>query len=194
MSTGRIAHPSPPAWCWTKWAYWPTAPAPASTIIDFTISDDLTRLEGREEVRYTNTEDAPLEEIHFRLFPNFTGGKTDITNLTVNETPVEPRYDLGDSAMIVPLAQPLNPGEQVVIGMDYAVDVPTEPGENYGTFSMLDDVLLGAHTYPMIAVYDDEGWNVELPPYMGDIVFGDTSYYLVRIDAPAGQTVLDFGR
>lgn len=161
--------------------------------IQVSISDDLTNLQGREEVRYTNTEDVPLDEIHFRLFPNFTGGSAEITGLTVNGEPAEPAYALEGSDMIVPMSEALQPGDQVVIAMNFDVEVPTEPGGNYGTFSMLDDVLLGAHFYPMIPVYNEEGWNVELAPDQGDIVFSDTSYYLVEVDAPEEQILLASG-
>jgi len=38
--------------------------------IDLQISGDFLLLQGREEVRYTNQEDEPLDEVYFRLFPN----------------------------------------------------------------------------------------------------------------------------
>jgi len=161
--------------------------------IDLTISDDLTRLDGREEVRYTNTEDVPLHDVHFRLFPNIQDGGIAISNITVDSEMVEASYEVENSDLIVPLPQPLQPGEQVVIGMDFRVDVPTESGGNYGIFASVDDILTPAHFYPMIAVYDDEGWNVELTPPAGDPTYADTSYFLVRIDAPAGQTIVASG-
>jgi aminopeptidase N len=111
----------------------------------------------------------------------------------VNEQRVEPGYALEDSDLIAPLPQPLQPGEQAVISMDFVVDVPTESGGNYGIFARVDDILTPAHFYPMIAVYDDEGWNVEITPPAGDPTYVDAGYYLVRIDAPAGQTIVASG-
>lgn len=149
---------------------------------------------GRQEVRYTNTEDVALDAVTFRLFPNTFGGRTEVANVTVDAAPVEPGYELGDSALIVPLPAPLPPGGQVVIGMDFEVQVPTEPGPNYGAFALLNGVLALPHFYPMIAVYDDEGWNAEIAPTHGDVVYADSSYYLLRVSAPAGQTVLSSGQ
>ena len=64
--------------------------------------------------------------------------------------------------MPVPLAEPLQPGQQAVIAMDFDVGVPNDPEtSNYGTFASFDDVLALAQFYPMIAVYDDEGRIVE---------------------------------
>lgn len=162
--------------------------------LDLTLSDDLTQLTGREEVRYTNTEAVPLAEIAFRLFPNLAGGSATVNNLTIAGAPATPRYELRNSAMFVPLSQPLPRGEQIVIGMDFTVAIPTEPGGNYGAFALLDGILALAHFYPMIPAYDDEGWNVEIAPTIGDVVYADSSYYLVRVNAPAGQTVLTSGR
>jgi hypothetical protein len=161
--------------------------------ISITLDTDLSSLTGREEVRYTNTEDVLLNEIDLRLFPNVGGGQSTVSQLTVDGEPVTPRYALKNSVLIVPLQPPLPPGEAVVLGMDFAVKIPTNPGGNYGTFALLDDILALAHFYPMIAVYDDEGWNVEIAPAIGDVVYADTSYYLVRVRAPISQTLVASG-
>lgn len=168
---------------------------PGATVyhLQITLADDLRSLSGREELRYTNTEDVPLAEVDFRLFPNVGGGRSTVSGLTVNAEPVSPRTSLQQSVMIVPMHPPLPPGASVVIAMDFAVQVPTEAGGNYGTFALLDGILALAHFYPMVAVYDDEGWNVEIAPEMGDVVYADTSFYLVRVIAPAAQTLVASG-
>jgi hypothetical protein len=152
--------------------------------IDVALSDDLTQLRGRQEVRYTNQEEKALQEIVMRLFPNLTGGALAVSNLTVNDRSVEPQLEMSDSTMRIPLPEPLLPGEQVVLGMDFSVEIPTDESSNYGTFAYLDETLALAHAFPMIAVYDDEGWNAEIPPQSGDIVYADSSFYLVRVRAP----------
>jgi len=162
--------------------------------IDLHIDDSLTQVTGRQEVRYTNTDDVALSEIAFRLFPNLTGGSTEVANLTVDGHTATPRYTQRDSVMFVPLPKPLQPGAQTVIAMDFDVVVPTDvASSNYGTFAYLEDVLALAHPYPMIAVYDDEGWNTEIAPPEGDVVYADASYYLARVTAPADLTVVTSG-
>ncbi len=162
--------------------------------IEMTIDDDFFNVTGTQDVRYTNTEEVPLDEIHFRLFPNILGGKMQISNLRVGELATWPRYELNNSLMIVPLTQPLEPGENVIIHMDFAVTVPQSIDLNYGVLAYADDVLALAHAYPMIAVYNDEGWNAEIPPQSGDVAFADASFYLVRVTAPKGVTVVTSGR
>lgn len=158
------------------------------------IEEDLFHITGTQDVRYTNNEDIPLNEVHFRLFPNILGGEMKISNLQVDGQPVTPKYGLADSLMIVPLVNSLEPSQSIVIQMDFSVIVPTTLEQNYGVLAYVEDVLALAHAYPMIAVYDDEGWNAEIPPQDGDVTFADMSFYLVRVTAPKGLTLVTSGR
>ena len=134
-----------------------------------------------------------LEEVYFHLFPNLLGGNVTVSGVTVDGQPVEAGYQAQDTIMRVPLATPLAPGEDVVIGMSFDVDVPTEGGSNYGVFATIDDVLALAHFYPMVAVYDDKGWNIDVPPPNADVTYGDSSFYLVQISAPSEQILVTSG-
>jgi aminopeptidase N len=89
----------------------------------------------------------------------------------------------------LPLDPGLPPGESLDLSFEFSVNVPTEIETNYGILAYFDGVLTLAHTYPMIAVYDDEGWNAEIPPNQGDPTYADASFFLVKVDAP-GQVVL----
>ncbi|MBC8264118.1 MAG: M1 family metallopeptidase [Anaerolineales bacterium] len=161
--------------------------------VDFQISDDFLLLEGHEEVRYTNQEDEPLSEVYFRLFSNIAGGAATVSAVQVDGQDVEPIFELQDSAFRVPLPTALQPDEQVVIQMDFEVEVAQEMGGNYGLFGYFDGVLVLDEFYPVIPVYDDEGWNVEVPSRNGDVTYYDASFYLVRVTAPANLTVVASG-
>jgi aminopeptidase N len=161
--------------------------------IEFTIADNLYEIIGSEEVRYTNTEDAELDEVQFRLFPNILGGEMQVSNLTVNGQPVTPEFELENSLMIVRLSAPLESGQSILLKMDYSVTVPQSLELNYGVLAYAEDVLALAHAYPMIAVYDDEGWNAEIPPQDGDVTYADVAFYLVRIHASKNLTLVTSG-
>jgi hypothetical protein len=168
---------------------------PGATVyhIDLHIADTLTELQGQEELLYTNQEAEPLSEIYMRLFPNLLGGSITVSNIKINDEPVEPSFELRNSAIRISLSTSLLPGEQVVVELDFSVQVPQRAGGNYGVYSFQENVLALAHFYPIVAVYDDEGWNIELPPRIGDVLYADASFYRVRVSAPATQTLVASG-
>lgn len=158
------------------------------------IEDNISTVNGRQEIRYTNQEESPLSEIYFHLYPNLLGGSITIANLHVNGEPATLLFEsANDSLMRIPLNAPLQPGEQIVLQMDFTTSAPLESGRNYGVFAYLDNILALAHFYPIIAVYDAEGWDIELPAMQGDVTYADSSFYLVRITAPAAQTIVAGG-
>jgi Peptidase family M1 domain len=162
--------------------------------IEFNLAEELFHVTGREKVRYTNAEDVALDQVQFRLFPNILGGEMKVSNLTVDGKSTTPRLELEDSLMIVPFATPLEPGQSAVLQMDFATTVPQSVELNYGVLAYAEDVLTLAHAYPMIAVYDDEGWNAEIPPQSGDVTYADASFFLVKVSAPKNLTLVTTGR
>ena len=162
-------------------------------VIEFVIDEELVRVDGKETVHYTNREDAPLNEIQFRLFPNILGGKMEVRNLTADGKPVTPSYGLENSLMIVPLAESLEIGKSIILAMEFTLEIPTDVELNYGVLAFYDGVLTLAHAYPVIPVYNEEGWNAELPPQSGDLTFNDAAFYLVTVIAPKGLTVVASG-
>jgi aminopeptidase N len=157
------------------------------------ILDNCSRLQGHQEVRYTNREDQPLEALYFRLFPNISGGASTVAGVEVDGQTVEAVTEFGESALRVALPAALQPGGQVVVAMDFEVDVAQEMAGNYGLFGYFDGVLVLDEFYPVIPVYDDEGWNVEVPPENGDVTYFDASFYLVRVTAPADLVIVASG-
>lgn len=160
---------------------------PGATIYHIAIQIDpgLTRVRGQQVVGYTNQEEVALSEIVFRLFPNLLGGRSVVNTLKVEGVPTVPVLYQDETALRVPLAAPLAPGQSLVIAMDFDVTVPKELERNYGVLAAAQRVLALAHFYPYVAVYDDEGWNDEIAPTQGDVTYGDASFYIVRVQAPA---------
>ena len=164
--------------------------------IDLEIAPDLTSYTARQQVHYTNTETAPLKEVYFRLFPNYPsyGGNMTVQTVRVNGQEVKPAYELDNSALRIDLSQPLLPGETIQFDLNYATEVPAQSvTEGYNQFGWYDHMLALPNFYPIIPVYDDKGWNVEVGPGYGDAVFSDTALYQVNIHAPADQVVVTSG-
>jgi hypothetical protein len=158
--------------------------------LDLRIEAGQSVVNGRQQLLYTNQENMPLHEINFHLFPNLLGGSMQLSNILVNGQDIMPTYEsFNNSQMRLSLPGALRPGEQVVIQSDFVTTVPSESGRNYGVFAYLEDILALAHFYPQVAVYDDEGWNVETPAEAGDVTYADAAFYLVRVAAPADLVV-----
>ena len=164
--------------------------------IDLTIAPDLASYTAVQRVRYTNTEATALSTVYFRLFPNTSsyGGQLTLNTLKVNGVDVKPIEELGKSALRIPIEPPLPIGTAVDFELDYVTRVPTSSvASGYNQFGLFNGVLALPNFYPQIPVYDDEGWNVELAPGMGDAVYSDSALYQVNILAPKDQIVVTSG-
>ena len=168
---------------------------PGATVyhMDLNLADDLTRVEGREQVRYTNRETLPLDQVCMRTYPNVNGGAITVYEVQIDGQAVTPTEHSARSAICLPLARALDPGGAVVLDLDFAVDVPTELGGNYGLLGFFEDVLVLDTFYPAIPVYDEQGWQIATPARNGDLTYYDASFYLVRVNAPRRVTLVASG-
>ena len=162
--------------------------------LDIAISDDMTTVEGRQTVFYTNQEDVPLSEIVFHLHPNLLDGAITVSDLTVDGAMAHTSLS-GDarSILTVALPAPLPPGGATILDLRFRTAVPTEIGRNYGVLAYTEGILALAHFYPMLSVYDATGWNTAEAVIQGDLTYSDAGYYLVRVSAPAGVVVVASG-
>ena len=155
-------------------------------------SDPPTMVRGLEEVRYTNQESVDLSEVDFAIYPEILGGSIQIDQVRLDGKQVSPTLSAG--LMRIPLAGALKPGKSVIFHIEFGVEVPTRGGDfYYGIFGFNDGILSLAQAYPTILVYNEQGWNNQLPDLDGDPLFSDTSFYLVSIDAPASLKVVASG-
>jgi hypothetical protein len=157
--------------------------------IAVTVTQGLDAVQGVQAMRYTNAAGAPLAEVVFHLFPNLLAGSLSVSDVTAAEQPVAARLDQHGTILRVPLAQPLPPGGNVVIGMSFTAAVPHDITRNYGVLSFNQDVLALSHFFPLVAEYDQRGWDTEIPMPYGDLTYSDAAFFLVRVRAPAAPVV-----
>ncbi len=171
-------------------------PDPPRYFIQVTLDpDEPTTLTGVQRVRYTNTEDVPLDALYFRLYPNLPGygGSMTVEKVMLNGMPVETTLEAQGSALRVPLDPPLAPGDVADLTLWFRETLPTDTSAGYGLYAYVDDVYALAGFYPTIPVYDDEGWNVEVAPPYGDATFTDVALYQVQLTVPEDLTVVTSG-
>lgn len=178
-------------------------------IIDAQLDGQVMALTGRETVNYINKEDVPLKEIYFHVYPNafrdettapfpaeemgqaypdgFSPGYMDILSVRVGDEDV--RFSVEDTVMKVTLPHELYPGRKIDIRINFVVKLPPSDGRfGYGRYT----VRL-ANWYPIVSVYDSDGWNLDPYYAIGDPFYSDVSDYTVRFVAPAGYTIASTG-
>ena len=98
----------------------------------------------------------------------------------------------------VDLPDSLAPGEGVEIELAFAGEVPLDFGgeaepAGYGIYNLSQDVLALSGWYPILAVYDEQGWNLDPVSEIGNSVYSDTGLYSVKVCAPANLVVAATG-
>ncbi|MFZ5518777.1 MAG: M1 family metallopeptidase [Candidatus Zhuqueibacterota bacterium] len=89
----------------------------------------------------------------------------------------------------LPLASPVNPGDSVVLTIDFIARLPQPPIERTGAF---DEYFFVAQWFPKIGVYQNGAWNCH--QYHKDSeFFADFGVYDVRITAPSRSIVAATG-
>ena len=145
---------------------------------------------GQSRVNYTNIEADVLDSLFFRLYPNggksYGNGHLQVEDVQVGGQEVETDLSLQDSVLEVMPPEPLLPGDTVQIDMKFSGEVPVDFGgqetpAGYGIYNLSDDVMALSGWYPQLAVYDDEGWNLDPVSAIGDSVYSDTANYIVDV-------------
>jgi hypothetical protein len=163
--------------------------------ISLVVDPPAARVTGRQEIRYTNLEDEALDDVYLRLFPSTPGygGTMTVTHLLVAGQVVTPVVELEGTALRLPMTPTLAVGRSITLSMDFVVDVPTTGRAGHALFAYLRGVMALPTVYPLIPVYDDEGWNVEIAPEYSDDIYSDIAAYEVQITAPSAMTLVASG-
>ncbi len=169
-------------------------PLASNYFISLEIAPDLiSPIQGHQIVRYFNAENEALTEVYFRLYPNYQGGKVEVSHLSVDGTSMIPSLESSNTSLRVDLLKPLEPGESLVLEMDFSLVIPTEMGGNYGLYGFFEDVLVLDTFYPMVPAFDENGWYKQTPQDNGDLTYQDASFYIVEVKAPADLVLVSSG-
>lgn len=151
-------------------------------------------ISGAQIVRMTNTENMPLNEIYFRLYPNaafYNEGNLAVQDVQVNGAPAQTALEVNDTALKVALPQPLAPGQQATLSMRFTTTVPTSGG--YGIFRFAGGIFSLYNWHPELAVYENGGWLLNPVTAQGDPTNTDAANYSVTFSAPDGYMVVTSG-
>ncbi len=173
--------------------------------IDAILDPEMSIITATQIIEYTNNENLDLTEIYLHLYPNaFTKesqpnlfgnsdevsdliGEIEITSLLIDGKDI--KFQEGPTTTSVEIAYAFIKNETYTIQLDYLVKV-SSTSERFG---VVNDIYNLGNWYPILAVYDEEGWHVD--PYLsiGDPFYSDMSNYDIKMTVPEGYVVAGSG-
>ena len=155
---------------------------------------DLTQgtIAGHEIIHFINPEEVALEDILLRLYPNLTymelmptsADNMRVSTVLVNGEAVEARYTAENTAVLIPLAQPLLAGAEAQIELSFTSRFSSEPDE-YGLWRLYP-------FYPLVAVYDESGWRQDFAT-AGDVAYNESANHVLSLTATSDLTLVSSG-
>lgn len=174
--------------------------------IDLTFDEETHTAQARQHVTYVNATARDLSALYMHIYPKhfskreyvamdiFQPGMTvypdnafnpgDITLGTVQAGGQDADYTIqgeDETILHIPLLSPLAPGESIELDLTYGLSVP----RRMGRYAWGETGTSFANWYPIMAVYDDTGWNLDPYYEIGDPFYSETADYAVTIDMPA---------
>lgn len=169
-------------------------------------------LTGRQSITYMNRESAALDFLVVHVYPNayrtqetspalfgdleaiypdgFKPGYTDITSLQVNGKDAQWSLKGKDQTVLrIQLEDALQPERTLEIEMEWVLQIPPSLdrlgyGEKHINFG---------NWYPIMAVYDHQGWNEDAYYKIGDPFYSEVANYDVTLIIPDAYTVASTG-
>jgi aminopeptidase N len=135
------------------------------------------------------------------VYPNapvIYGGRLEITSAAITEAEVAPEVFLEDqTAVRIPLLQSLQPGETITVHLEFSGQTPENFGSSrvYGIFNYdpLNEVLILANWYPILAVRSGGDWEAVEVSSIGDAVNSDTAVFQLTVQAQQGWKLIATG-
>jgi len=170
--------------------------------VELQVDPNQLYMTGQETITYTNTTGVPLEEIVLRLYANIPFGfeemekdptvgykfsnRIQLSNVQVNGQPVEVALSKHDSVAALPLAQPLADGQSLTIDLSFTL-------QGYSIFNYVQSVWTESSFLPMLAVYDQDGWRMDVCSDCEDFVYSQSALFDYSVTLPAGWQVAGSG-
>lgn len=168
-------------------------PAVAETHYVLTLDVDYASggYEGDMTVTYANGTPQPLTELFFRLYANaptlYAGASAEILDVHVGDDAVVIGLSVDDTALRVPLPQPLLPDQTTSVTLAFQgqaslrLDPALPPTHEYGILTKTPYTLTLTSFYPIVAPYLDNGWALDPVLGIGDALFAESSSYDVSL-------------
>lgn len=184
--------------------------------IDAFVDTANHKITAKQKVSFTNNYEGQLNEIYFHIYPHrkyteqekefilryagyfkidpypegFQSGDLKIIAVKSNDKVLSYSVEGKDKTLLkVNLSNLLSPGQTVDLEIDFMVDIP----HSYGRFGWHNDIITLIRWYPILSVYDEEGWH-NYPFYIyHQPYFSQASFYKVKLTLPKREVVAHTG-
>ncbi|MDN5331411.1 MAG: hypothetical protein PWP45_636 [Tepidanaerobacteraceae bacterium] len=179
-------------------------------IIDVTFDPEKETVYGTQTVVFQNRTPEELSKIIFHIYPEafkslktapfpmkelkyaypegFSEGYINISDVKAGERKLD--FQKEGTLLKVSIPEPLKPGEKIEIKMEFQEKLPFSPGR----FGHGKNTYNFGNWYPVLCVYDENGWNLDPYYSIGDPFYSETASYDVSITAPDGFTIAATGK
>jgi cytoskeletal protein RodZ len=184
----------------------PTTVVETRTIPKYTIEVTLDyaghSLYANERLDFTNATEDTIEELAFNVFPNHTEDVFLLKSVATeaaeqDEQPPQLDYNLIATNLRVNLPSPLEPGDDMVLYLEFSLDLPRmNPYLEWsnGSLGYSDRMLAAGNWYPVLVPYrEGQGWSPFAFHLVGDPYVTEVADYEVEIVAPSEIVVAGTG-
>ncbi len=168
--------------------------------MDIVLDSSSHTLSGTLILDYVNTEDIDIGELFFHLYPNASvnedvPGYLLVDNVKTKDLGQDLDFGFGNQLLNITLPQALLPGESFSLYMEFETAITNNDSFR---LNFKDDPSLGlvyalCNYYPILAVYDEQGWNLEPQYFVGDPYYSDIANYYVNLTVPSDFKVAASG-
>jgi hypothetical protein len=186
--------------------------------LDIVLDTKAHKAEVCQTVRWTNTAQCPTDRLVFHVYPRHKpdpkllqtyqrtlesfrvdprdgvdpeGRRIHLNSVHSCEQPLHFHFDdHTDTLLYVELAHTVGPSETVEVTLEYTLDIPPVQGR-FGHFHGVTSLV---NWYPIVAYYDDHGWDDS--PYVAwhQPWLNEAGNYTVRLTVPAEEKVATGGQ
>lgn len=157
------------------------------------LNDETNTLEVEGELSYLNMVEGQ-DELYLHIYPNAINPTNNAYNMnfeyfTIDGEEVEYTISgVDDTTLHIELDQPVGINERINMEFKYTFHYWSED-----RIVAIDDYFVTMFFYPFVAVYDQDGWNVEPYSFRGESYFNTLGDYYVRINVPEAYDVAASG-
>ena len=151
------------------------------------IDKEKKEVKGEETVSFINKATEGIEEVYFHLYPQVFKGR-----ITVEEVKTEGRWlshTVEEGFLKVTLPEKLLPGKKIVLSLKFGLNLL----EKAPCFGYYEELIYLTNWYPILSVYEEEGWFVGSYEGFDGSLYSEISSYEVEVILPSQEVVVTTG-